>query len=178
VEHIGIQRTFEKMEQARVLIYMIDAMFLQGEYLEKAARETEHIRKKYPNKLVLLLANKMDLLSSDQQRLIDETIDDVLFLSAKTGQGLQALQDRLLEFINVGLLRSNDPVVSNTRHYEALTRALEAITKVQEGMADEVPSDLVSIDINQALYHLGEITGEISSDDLLGNIFANFCIGK
>jgi tRNA modification GTPase len=68
--------------------------------------------------------------------------------------------------------------VSNSRHYEALTRALEAIHRVQEGMAGEVPTDLVSIDINQALFHLGEITGQISTDDLLGNIFSNFCIGK
>ncbi|MFZ9005137.1 MAG: tRNA uridine-5-carboxymethylaminomethyl(34) synthesis GTPase MnmE, partial [Robiginitalea sp.] len=73
---------------------------------------------------------------------------------------------------------NNDPVVSNSRHFEALTKALEAIGNVQRGMDDEVPSDLLSVDINQALFHLGEITGEISSDDLLGNIFANFCIGK
>ena len=178
VEHIGIQRTFEKMEQARVLIYMMDGRFLEGEYLERAAQETEHIREKYPNKLILLLVNKMDLLSTARQRQIEDALDDVLFISAKSGEGLQALQDRLLGFINVGLLRSNDPVVSNSRHYEALVKALEAVVKVQEGMAEGIPTDLVSVDINQALFHLGEITGEISSDELLGNIFANFCIGK
>ena len=81
-------------------------------------------------------------------------------------------------FVNRGLLESRDPVVSNARHYDALQKALEATERVREGMDAGVPSDLVSIDINQALFHLGEITGEISTDDLLGNIFSNFCIGK
>lgn len=178
VETIGIRRTFEKMEQARVLIYMMDANFLQGEYLAAAAAETKKIKEKYTDKPVLLLANKMDLLTSGQQRAVQDALPEVLFISAKTGEGLEALQDRLLGFINVGLLHGSDPVVSNSRHYEALLRALEATERVKQGMDEGVPTDLVSVDINQALYHLGEITGEISTDDLLGNIFANFCIGK
>ena len=178
VEHIGIQRTFEKMEQARILLYIMDATGLHGEYLAQAKEEMGRLLSKYPGKPLVLLANKKDLISPQQQVKISNVLDEVLFLSAKTGEGLEELQDRLLSYINTGLLQNNDPVVSNSRHYEALLKALEAVEKVQEGMHNEVPTDLVSIDINQALYHLGEITGQISSDDLLGNIFANFCIGK
>jgi tRNA modification GTPase len=178
VEHIGIQRTFEKMEQARILLYIMDATGLHGEYLTQAQEEINRLNKKYPGKPLVLLANKKDLISHRQQEEIKNALDSVLFLSAKTGEGIEELQNRLLSYINTGLLQNNDPVVSNSRHYEALLKALEAVEKVQEGMHNEVPTDLVSIDINQALYHLGEITGQISSDDLLGNIFANFCIGK
>ena len=142
VEHIGIQRTFEKMEQARLLIYMMDATFLKGEYLDRAATETEQIKKRYPGKPLLLLVNKTDLITADRQDAIREALGDVLFVSARTGQGLQSLEDRLLSFVNIGLLQNNDPVVSNSRHYEALIKALEAVENVQEGMAAEVPSDL------------------------------------
>jgi len=178
VETIGIQRTFEKMEQARILIYIMDATGLHGEYLSQAATETKRLKDKYPGKPLILLANKTDLLSSSQRDQIEKNLSPVLFISAKTGEGLEALLDQLLGYIDTGVLLNNDPVVSNSRHYEALTKALEAIGNVQEGMDAEVPSDLLSVDINQALFHLGEITGQISSDDLLGNIFANFCIGK
>jgi tRNA modification GTPase len=178
IESIGIQRTYEKMEQARILVYMVDGTALDGEGLEKARLESEALRAQYPGKPILLLANKKDLLSPVRQDEIARTLEGILFISAKTGEGLEELQQRLLGFIQTGLLRNNDPIVSNSRHYEALTRALEAIHRVQEGMAGEVPTDLVSIDINQALFHLGEITGQISTDDLLGNIFSNFCIGK
>jgi tRNA modification GTPase len=178
IEHIGIQRTFEKMEQARILIYIMDATGLQGEYLERSGIETKRLKTKYPDKPVLLLANKTDLISAENRKAIENTLSEVLFISAKTGEGLEALQDKLLGLIDTGFLQNNDPVVSNSRHYEALLKALEAIGNVQEGMDSEVPSDLLSVDINQALFHLGEITGQISFDDLLGNIFANFCIGK
>lgn len=178
IESIGIQRTYEKMEQARILVYMVDAFALGRQGLEPARLEYEALRDRYPGKPILLLANKKDLLSPDLREEIARTFREILFISAKTGEGLEELQQRLLGFIQTGLLKNSDPIVSNSRHYEALTRALEAIHRVQEGMAEDVPTDLVSIDINQALFHLGEITGQISTDDLLGNIFSNFCIGK
>jgi len=84
----------------------------------------------------------------------------------------------LLNFVNTGALRNNETIVTNTRHYDSLLKALEEIEKVQFGLENGISGDLLAIDIRQALFHFGEITGEISSDDLLGNIFANFCIGK
>jgi tRNA modification GTPase len=100
------------------------------------------------------------------------------FLSAKKGVGIDELQSKLLDFVNTGALRNNNTIITNSRHYDSLLKALEEINKVKEGMDNGLSGDLLAIDIRQALYHFGEITGEISSDDLLGNIFANFCIGK
>jgi tRNA modification GTPase len=178
VEKIGIQRTFKKMEEARVLLYMMDATELMDIKLAGARAESEKLREKYPEKPIVLLVNKVDKVNESTRKIIATSLGNVLFLSAKTGEGLDELQQYLLGFVETGFLRNEDPVVSNSRHFEALLKALKAIDNVQEGIAEEVPSDLLSVDINQALYHLGEITGEITSDDLLGNIFANFCIGK
>jgi tRNA modification GTPase len=91
---------------------------------------------------------------------------------------VEQLTNALLSLINTGALRNNDTIVTNTRHYDALIKALEEIQKVKEGLENHLSGDLLAIDIRQALYHFGEITGEITTDDLLGNIFANFCIGK
>ena len=88
------------------------------------------------------------------------------------------LKDKLLEFVNTGALRNSDTIITNTRHYDSLLKALEEVEKVRYGLETGLSGDLLAIDIRQALYHFGEITGEITNDDLLGNIFANFCIGK
>ncbi len=178
VETIGIQRTFEKMEQARVILFMLDGTLLQGGALAEARGALKDLQAQHPQKQVVPLVNKADRVDASQEREIREALPQALLISAKTGKGLEALEQTLLGFVNRGLLESRDPVVSNARHYEALQKALESVERVREGMEAGVPTDLVSIDINQALFHLGEITGEISTDDLLGNIFSNFCIGK
>ena len=105
-------------------------------------------------------------------------INNLQLISAKTGQGVEGLKTTLLDFVNTGALRNNETIVTNSRHYDALLKALEEIIKVQEGIDMGLSGDLMAIDIRQALYYFGEITGEITNDDLLGNIFANFCIGK
>ena len=87
-------------------------------------------------------------------------------------------KNTLLDFVNTGALRNNDTIVTNSRHYDSLLKALEEVQKVKYGLDSGLSGDLLAIDIRQALYHFGEITGEITNDDLLGNIFANFCIGK
>jgi len=102
----------------------------------------------------------------------------VQLLSAKTGFGVEQLTDSLLNLINTGALRNNETIVTNTRHYDALLKAFEEVQKVKYGLDSGLSGDLLAIDIRQTLYHFGEITGEITNDDLLGNIFANFCIGK
>lgn len=178
VETIGIRRTFEKMEQARVILFILDGTLLSGKALAEARLSLKDLHAQHPQKQVVLLVNKSDLLDAPHQEAIREALPEALFISAQTGEGLDRLEQTLLSFVNRGLLESRDPIVSNARHYQALQRALEAVERVREGMDAGVPTDLVSIDINQALFHLGEITGEISTDDLLGNIFSNFCIGK
>ena len=99
-------------------------------------------------------------------------------LSAKQNIGIEELKVKLLSLVNTGALKNGETIITNSRHYDSLLKALEEIKKVQFGITNNTPSDLMAIDIRQAIHYFGEITGEISLDDLLGNIFANFCIGK
>ncbi|MCC1484559.1 tRNA uridine-5-carboxymethylaminomethyl(34) synthesis GTPase MnmE [Winogradskyella immobilis] len=177
VESIGIKKTFEKIEQSQVTIYLFDAQ-KNIDNLEAVRIEIEKIRNRYPQKPLLVIANKIDTLTDTQLSEINKTIVDVLMLSAKTGFGVEELTNSLLNLINTGALRNNETIVANSRHYDALLKAFEETQKVSYGLDSGLSGDLLAIDIRQALYHFGEITGEITTDDLLGNIFANFCIGK
>ena len=180
VESIGIKKTFEKIEQAQVVVLLIDGwqMAMNTTKLESSLKELEKIKSKYPQKPLVVIANKIDRLDQDQIATLQSQIKDLYLLSAKTGQGVESLKSRLLEFVNTGALRNSNAIVTNTRHYNSLIKALEEIEKVQLGMDEETPSDLLAIDVREALYHLGEITGQVTNDELLGNIFSNFCIGK
>ncbi|MEC3966854.1 tRNA uridine-5-carboxymethylaminomethyl(34) synthesis GTPase MnmE [Flagellimonas halotolerans] len=171
VEKIGIERTFDKIEKARLIIYLFDGMDFDK-------TELEQIQTRYPNKQLLPICNKMDLLNLSQKEKIQSEIPDVLFLSAKHKGGISELESRLLALVDSGALSGDTTIITNSRHYDALLKALEEIQKVKEGLDMELSSDLMAIDIRQALYHLGEITGSVTTDDLLGNIFSNFCIGK
>lgn len=177
IEGLGIKKTFEKIEQAQVVVYLFDAQ----EFESASAKfhiEIEKIRNKYPQKPLVVVANKVDRLSEKDITILNASISNLKLLSAKSGEGVEDLKTALLEFVNTGALRNNETIVTNTRHYDSLLKALEEIQKVQAGIDKDLSGDLLAIDIRQALYHFGEITGEISNDELLGNIFANFCIGK
>ena len=185
VESIGIKRTFEKISQAQVVLYLFDAsspsasgISPKGGDYSKIKMEIEKIKNQFPQKPLVVLANKIDQLSPEQIESLNTQISDLNSISAKSGEGVEELQNKLLQFVNTGELRNNNTIVTNSRHYNALLKALEEINKVQEGLNANLSGDLLAIDIRQALYHFGEITGEITNDDLLGNIFANFCIGK
>ena len=180
VEGMGIKRTFEKIEQAQVVLLLVDGSKLLSDdkKLKNIVIDYEKIKNQNPLKPLVLLVNKADTLSEDDKNKIGTYLDDVKYLSAKTGEGVEELQNSLLEFVNTGALRNNETIVTNTRHYNSLLKALEEIEKVQFGMKAELSSDLMAIDVKEALYHLGEITGQVTNDELLGNIFANFCIGK
>jgi tRNA modification GTPase len=182
IESLGIKKTFEKIEQSRVVIILHGAT----DFLEAGSSvqsELKKIKERFPQKPLLLIANKIDLLSKEELSRLNILLGAVeesqfLLLSAKTGAGVEDLKATLLDFVNTGALRNNETIVTNSRHYDALLKALEEIVKVQEGIDAGLSGDLMAIDIRQALYYFGEITGEISNDELLGNIFANFCIGK
>ncbi|WP_400073547.1 tRNA uridine-5-carboxymethylaminomethyl(34) synthesis GTPase MnmE [Zobellia russellii] len=180
VEGMGIKRTFEKIEQAQVILLLVDGskILADEEKLKNITIDFEKIKNQNPLKPLLLLVNKADTLSESDKQTIAQHLDSVNYLSAKTGEGVEGLKNRLLEFVNTGALRNNETIVTNTRHYNSLLKALEEIEKVQFGMEEELSSDLMAIDVREALYHLGEITGQVTNDELLGNIFANFCIGK
>ena len=175
IEGIGIKKTFEKIEQAQVVLYLVDgcSLFVDGIAIENLKVEIEKVKNQYPLKQLLVIINKKDMLSEANLSTIKQQLATALLLSAKTGKGVKALKNQLLQFVNTGALSNNDTIVTNTRHYNSLLKALEEIEKIQIGMQNQISSDLLAIDIRQALFYLGEITGEISSDDLLGNIFAN-----
>jgi tRNA modification GTPase len=177
VESIGIKKTFEKIEQAQVVIYLFDSTNFKKQSTQFKV-ELEKIKNKYPQKPLIVLANKIDKIDDVQIAEMQNEIHEIQLISAKTGFGVDQLTNMLLNLINTGALRNNETIITNTRHYDALLKAFEEIKKVQQGLDDELSGDLLAIDIRQALYHFGEITGEITNDDLLGNIFANFCIGK
>ena len=177
VESIGIKKTFEKMEQAQVVVLLFSAL----EFKTQAARlkvEIEKIKNRLPLKPMVIIANKVDTLDVDELARLHTEFEDVHLLSAKTGEGVEALKEKLISFVNTGALRNNETIVTNTRHYSSLLKAFEEIEKVKYGLESGISGDLLAIDIRQALYHFGEITGQVTNDELLGNIFANFCIGK
>jgi len=174
IEGLGIQKTFEKMEAAQVVVLLLDA----SEAIDKLTLEVHKIKNKYPQKPLVIVANKIDTLSVESKNNLQKALPELIPISAKQREGVEQLTTALLDFVNTGALRNNETIVTNTRHYDALLKSLEEIQKVQEGLHAQLSGDLLAIDIRQALYHLGEITGEISNDELLGNIFANFCIGK
>lgn len=171
VEKIGIEKTFDKIENAKLILFLFDG-------LDFDIKELENLQGKYPSKEVLPICNKVDLLTKDEQDQIQNSISNLLFLSAKDRTGVPELEQKLSSLVVSGALSGDATIVSNSRHYDALLKALEEIQKVKEGMDMGLSSDLMAIDIRQALYHLGEITGSVTTDDLLGNIFSNFCIGK
>ncbi|MEK6451057.1 MULTISPECIES: tRNA uridine-5-carboxymethylaminomethyl(34) synthesis GTPase MnmE [Myroides] len=178
VESIGIQKTFEKIEAAQVVIYLIDGAKLNTESLDSIKVELEKLKNKYPLKPLLVVCNKKDLLTDEQIGLYNENIENLMLMSAKANEGVEELKQALLGFVNTGALRNNETIVTNTRHYDSLLKALEEIEKVKWGLQTNLSADLMAIDIRQALYFFGEITGQVTNDELLGNIFANFCIGK
>jgi len=178
VESIGIKKTFEKAENAQLLIFLIDSNKFIGSkstFLE----EIETIKNRFPNKRLLLIANKIDSLPKKQRKEITTSVKDILLLSAKEKIGITTLLKELTSLVNRGALSNNETIVTNSRHFEALNNALNAINSVQEGIDLEISTDLFSIDIRECLRHLGNITGEYDVDkDILGHIFSNFCIGK
>ncbi|MFP9114428.1 tRNA uridine-5-carboxymethylaminomethyl(34) synthesis GTPase MnmE [Flavobacterium sp. RHBU_3] len=177
VESIGIKKTFEKITQAQVVVYLAPFM-ADSKALNNVVTEIEKIKNQYPQKALVVIANKKDLYTNDQIVEIENAIPGILLISAKNNEGVDELKTKLLSFVNTGALHNNETIVTNSRHYDALIKALEEIQKVQYGMRANLPADLMAIDIRQALYYFGEITGQVTNDELLGNIFANFCIGK
>lgn len=178
VESIGIQKTFEKIEQAQVVMFLVDSTELTMENLERLKVEVEKIKNKYPQKALLTIFNKKDKLEESLLQNLESQIENSIFISAKQKVGIEELKNELMSYVNTGALRNNETIVTNTRHYDSLLKALEEIQKVKWGLDSGISSDLMAIDIRSALYFFGEITGEVTNDELLGNIFANFCIGK
>lgn len=187
IESIGIKKTFENIEKAQLVLHLIDANKIKDKRKKKNdflfSDEIQELKNKYPNKRIISIINKTDLLTKEENSELKTHPDSyrdtkLLLLSAKHKTGINMLIQNLTDLANTGILSNNQTIVSNSRHFEALNNALNSILDVQKGMDQNISSDLFSIDIRQALHYLGLITGEITTDDLLGNIFHNFCVGK
>lgn len=178
IENLGIERTFQKLDQASILLWVID-LTSPADHIEALSRT---ILPKAEGKKTLLVFNKTDLLSPQElaakQRLLEAVPADRLYISAKQRLNTAQLQQRLLEAASLPDLSTSDTIVTNARHYEALLHARSAIRRVQEGLAHHLSGDFLSQDIRECMHYLGEITGQISNEEILGNIFGKFCIGK
>ncbi len=200
VESLGIERTFAMIEQAKVVLLLFpddifgsEGLMLDGgdggsigfcgrdaheEYCQMVSARMN------PDAKLIIIHTKIDREKNteyeDQKiRITDEESGRVIIrISAKTGEGTDALIDELTSVVDMSNVGENDVIVSNMRHYEALSAALVAIERVEQGLQDGIPGDLIAQDLRECLYHLGTITGQINTDEILGNIFKNFCIGK
>ena len=176
IEAVGVEKTFEKVKQSAILIYVFDVIETSPEEVKA------DLEKLSTSGLIILgVANKMDLNPYTKAEHYTNdflTEDHFIPVSAKNDMNLGMLKDKLYEAVVSGDLNTESTIVSNTRHYAALQKAYESLDAVLDNMNQGVTSDFIAMDIRQALHHLGTITGEVSADDLLGNIFGKFCIGK
>jgi len=175
IESIGIEKTYEKIKQAKVVLYLFDASTANSEHIHG---EITKIQEHAQGKQVIAIANKVDKGDSAQIEAAFGDINNILFISAKQKSNVERLKSLLTEKVKQGILSNDDVIISNSRHFEALTNAHAHIVQVQDGLQMGMSGDLLAMDIRQSLFHLGEITGEITTDDLLDSIFRDFCIGK
>lgn len=171
IEAKGVERTREKMKQARLIIYLFDPIQDKVDEVQSQLLEIQNLQIPF-----LTIINKSDLLTDLQK---DEYAPlKPLYISAKEQIGVEELKEELINRVQLGNLNTDDVMVTNIRHVEALQKTSDSLERVLFGIDNPVTSDFLAMDIRQALYHLGEITGSVSTDDLLDNIFSKFCIGK
>ena len=173
IEKIGIKKTYDKLKNASYILYMIDSQ----SYIKKKSNiklEINSILKKIKNTPIMILFNKIDIYKISDNDMSDLNMDKVQ-ISAKNKTGIKSLINKLiLNFKN----DKDQTLITNARHYSALLKTNKSVSNIKKGLSNNIPGDLLSIDIKEAIENLGEITGEITNDELLGNIFGKFCIGK
>lgn len=183
IESMGIERTFGKLQQCEIAIWLIDSTTTTQNIEQLSQRIIPLCR----DKQLIVAFNKTDLISATQLSNIQAIAGELttqhphsttLYLSAKNNIGVELLEQQLTTIAQQATAHNNDVIVTNARHHNALEQALDAINRVSDGLANGIPSDFVAQDIRECMHHLGEITGEISTDDILGSIFSRFCIGK
>jgi tRNA modification GTPase len=170
IEAKGVERTLERMKQAKLIMYMVDALQTPDE-LDEQLTDLKKIGIPY-----LAIVNKADLFTEEQKLAFSQK--EVLFLSAKENIGVEELKTALLAKVNLHAINTSETLVTNIRHVEALKNTEQALANVLNNIDNPVTSDFLAMDIKQALHYLGEITGMVTTDDLLENIFSKFCIGK
>jgi tRNA modification GTPase len=178
IENMGIERTYQKIEQAAIILWIVDCTQLT-EHMEWL---TERIAVRAEGKKVILVFNKIDKIAEDEREVLDQLFQQFegerIYISARERINTAGLQKALIVAAQLPEIHPGDVVVNNIRHYEALQKALTAIRRVIEGLDNHITGDFLSQDIRECMHFLGEITGAISNDEILGNIFGKFCIGK
>ena len=168
IENLGIDRAISHAKKSSIIIYLLDA----SENIDNQISNINNLTKKDQSKIIKVV-NKIDLNNE-----IKSINNGCLHISAKENKGIDELKNKIFDFTNINALDNNNTIVTNQRHYEQLKKTLNELEIVIEGLNNELSSDLLAINIKQSLFHLGLITGEVSTDDLLSNIFGKFCIGK
>ncbi len=181
VENLGIQKTHEKIRQASVIL-LVDEPGEASEIIKERIKRIRTLIKDSDKKL-LVIVNKKDKISAEETRKLDaclreESGGSLIFISAKEKTGLEELKSCILRLTGADRINREDVIITNARHFEALNNVAGSLERVISGLDTGIPEDLIAMDIRQAIHYLGEITGEITTDELLGNIFKNFCIGK
>ena len=176
IESMGIERSFKKMDEARIVLWVIDATAPVGELEDFYHQIVDHCH----GKELIAVINKIDAGNTqDVVKKLNELGVKIAQISAREGIGVEQLKQDIIETAALPQVSDeNAVIVTNARHYHALVRASEALERTLQGLDDGISGDLVSQDIRECMHYLGEITGEISTDDILGEIFAHFCIGK
>ena len=182
IESLGIERTFQKISQAEIILWLIDGPAV----LQELASLDDLKARLLPlceEKQLIILYNKSDLLTEADRQQLTRHFASIsptpqLFISAKQQQGLEQLQAQLLKHAALPQVSAGDVIVTNLRHYEALTHALESIHRVEEGLEQQLSGDFIAQDIRECIFHLSDIAGQVTTDDVLQNIFSHFCIGK
>lgn len=185
IEAIGIEKSHEKIRQAQVVLLLSDFSD-HGSVSEghgsmdtfETASWSDELQQEFPDKKFIVLGNKLDLRVTQVNDLLWPSPVAMLPISAKTGAGIEQLKSWLVQQVQAGFDISQETIVTNVRHVEALEKSAFSLQQAKTGLETNVTGDFVAMDIRQAMFHLGSITGDISTDDLLGNIFSKFCIGK
>ncbi len=178
IESIGIQKAMEKAAEAQLIIQVIEASS-NPESFHFITSQSNELQQKFPDKKVVLLINKIDVLTTLEQEKLTAKYPNAIVVSAKEKIGINTLKKTLSNLVEKGSLNTSETIVTNARHYEALHNALQAIQVVKEGINNQTPTDLIAIDVRETLQHLGTITGDYDIDkDILSYVFSSFCIGK
>ncbi|WP_162415600.1 tRNA uridine-5-carboxymethylaminomethyl(34) synthesis GTPase MnmE [Cyclobacterium roseum] len=173
IEAMGVNRTREKMKSASLILYLFDLGDTNMVEINRDVNQLENIGVPF-----IKVANKLDKANSQFISALKEKHPDTVFIAAGKKENLDELKVKVLELVNLDKFRTGNTVVTNIRHFDSLTRTRESLLDVLGGLDQEVTNDFLAMDIRRSLHYLGEITGEITTDDLLANIFSKFCIGK
>ena len=182
IEHIGIERTFKKIDEAQIVLWLIDATNLSRTFTNIRDRLLPHIA----DKSLIIVVNKCDLVDeTDLYTAFNDVYehsginpDETIFISAKSGMNVNSIESKLLDYTLMDGYGKHDVIVTNMRHVDALSQSLSSLRRAKESLEDGIPTDLVAEDLRLCINALGEIVGEVTNDEVLGNIFSHFCVGK